>query len=378
VRPRVLFVNNQGLASVGGGVTILRHLVHGLAEDHEVTVLSFDRPAPAPDGVRQRVLPPPPAAPGPLWRAAPLLRARHLRRAMPADALAQADAVVSLDCHFAHALGRAPSARIYLSLSCIPRMEAMAARGADATLRFAQYAWLERRMVLWARRRIVASRMQEAEMRRAERLPRGLAFDVLAPVFPTDPAPPAPAGQDPAVTILCGGRLVPGKNYTAAIALAARLHDLPCRFVVAGDGPEAPALKAQAAALGVEGRVAFLGEQPGLAAALAQTDIFLHPSSYESFGMAVFEAMQAGVPVMCASGAAVTACAEFVRDGVDGVFVDFADLDAAEAALRALVADPARRVAMGAAARQSAAALLAQDYVARFRAILAETLRAGR
>ena len=58
-RARILFMNNQGLQSLGGGVTILRNLVADLAVDHDVTVLSYDPPAPAPEGVRQLTLPPP-------------------------------------------------------------------------------------------------------------------------------------------------------------------------------------------------------------------------------------------------------------------------------------------------------------------------------
>lgn len=129
---RVVFLNNQGLGSSGGGVTILRHLVARLVVDHRVTVISYDPPASGFPGVRQLVLPTPPP-PGRAWRTAPLLRARHLAKVLPAREVSAADIVVALDCHFASALGRArPRALAYVSLSCIPRQEWFAAPGAAA------------------------------------------------------------------------------------------------------------------------------------------------------------------------------------------------------------------------------------------------------
>ena len=50
---RIAFLNNQGLASAGGGVTILRQLVLDLVRDHDVTVLSFDAPTPGFESVRR-------------------------------------------------------------------------------------------------------------------------------------------------------------------------------------------------------------------------------------------------------------------------------------------------------------------------------------
>lgn len=372
---RLLFLNNQGLASVGGGVTILRHLVADLAVDHQVAVWSFDAPGDAPSRVEQRTLPQPSAPAGPLWRFAPRHRAAFLARTLPCADIAGFDVVVCLDCHFARALRRCrPRRLIYVSLSCIPRQETAGRSGIDAWLVFAQYAALERAMVGVADRTIVASRLQAAEMQRCERL-RRFAPVILHPVFPARSSA-APRDQRPTVTILSAGRLVPLKNYAVVPALAARLRDLPCRFVIAGDGPEAEPIRARAATLGVADRVELVGASHDVEALLRDADIFLHPSRYESFGIAVFEAMRAGVPPVCAAGAAVTACAEFVTDGVDGCFVDFDRLDDAAETLRRLVIDGDRRAAMAAAARRSAERRLEPGYTAQFRHIV-EGLAAG-
>jgi glycosyltransferase involved in cell wall biosynthesis len=259
-----------------------------------------------------------------------------------------------------------PARMIYLSLSCIPRQEWAAASGVQAAVNAVQYAWLERRIARDADAVVVASARHAADLRTYERL-RGLDTVVLHPVFPS-PRPQAPArAADGAVTIVAVGRLEPGKNFAAVIALAARLRDLPCRFVIAGDGPEMATLRVAAETAGVGDIVALPGvitDMPGL---LDQADIFIHPSHYESFGIAPFEAMRAGLPVLCAP---TLGCAEIMRDGVDAVFADFADLDGTASALRRLIADGLARARIGAAARQTSRATLRNDYVAGFRRVV--------
>jgi glycosyltransferase involved in cell wall biosynthesis len=366
-RPSVVFLNNQGLASIGGGVTILRHLVAGLAADCRLTVLSHDPPASGVDFVRQVTVPPPPPM-GALWRLAPLVRARHLARVVPAAELAAADLVVALDCHFAPLLGRTrPRRLIYLSLSCIPRQEWFAAYGGQALLRFAQYMHLERRVIRIADVVVVSSATHAAELRRFELLP-GLDPVVLPPVFRGERFARRTERAGP-VTILSAGRLDTVKNYAAVIEMAARLRDLPCRFVIAGDGPDAATLRQRAVAAGIADRVEFTGPVADVGTLLAEADLFLHPSRYESFGIAVFEAMRAGVPPICASRA-VAGYREITHDGVDSCFVDFDRPDAAAAAIRALVTDPARRATMSAAARDAAERVSAWDYTAAFRGIV--------
>jgi glycosyltransferase involved in cell wall biosynthesis len=362
-----VFLNNQGLASVGGGVTILRHLVAEFAVDHAVTVISNDAPGPAPAGVRQIRIEPAPAPTGPGWRLAPLRRAQHLRRSLPEAELRDAEMVVCLDCHFASALRRfRPSRLVYLSLSCIPRMEWFGVRGVQRALAFVQYAVLERSIAAAADLVVVASLAHWKEMREFELL-RSIRPLVLHPVFPgASPTPMRPS--DPGIiTLLCAGRLVAVKNMDAVLDLAVRLRDLPCRFVIAGDGSDGDRLRRRAVTLGLEDRVAFVGAAADMDALFAEADIFLHPSRYESFGIAVFEAMRRGLPVVVASGRCHTAFVEFVRNGIDGFFVDFDRPVEAADTLRRLVVDRALRKKMGRAAHDEAEQLLERNYVAEFR-----------
>lgn len=368
-RYRVLFLNNQGLGSIGGGVSIMRHLIEAFAPDMDVTVMSYDLPDEAPAGVRQIQMPAPPVPGTALWRFAPLIRARHMARAVTRVELETADVIIVLDCHAALALnGVAPSKIVYLSLSCIPRQERAGGRG---RLTCAQYAWLERRAALTASRVVVASQVHAAELARWEGL-SGLRPILLNPCLPPSTEAPvrSPAGRIP--TILCAARMQPEKSFTLALELAARLRDTPHRLVFAGDGPQRGALQAQAVSAGIADRVSFAGPTQNLASLLAEADILLHTSSYESFGMVIFEAMCAGaVPVGRRDPGLILGYREIVRDGVDCRLLDLTDLDAAAAELRGLLIDADERARLGKAARASARRILAgPSYADRFRDLI--------
>lgn len=111
-------------------------------------------------------------------------------------------------------------------------------------------------------------------------------------------------------------------------------------------------LQALAASLGVADAVTWWGDQPVSKAReiMAQASWAVFPSRAEGFGLALVEAMAAGLPVLVRP---IPAHCERVRDGVEGVHVDFDDPDAAARSLdRALThADP---TPLGEAARREA------------------------
>ncbi|MGI5347590.1 glycosyltransferase [Streptomyces sp. CA-250714] len=124
-------------------------------------------------------------------------------------------------------------------------------------------------------------------------------------------------GLAPGAFVVAGvGRLVPGKRFDALLDAVAALPE--ARLLLAGDGPERPALHARAAALGIADRVLLLGAcSGGLGAAppggpaldvpgvLAAADVFVSPSAEESFGLAAVEALAAGLPVLYAACPAI-------------------------------------------------------------------------
>jgi glycosyltransferase involved in cell wall biosynthesis len=131
--------------------------------------------------------------------------------------------------------------------------------------------------------------------------------------------------------ILSLGRLAEVKGLDRLIAAFARIApDFPdCRLVLAGpddDGLE-PSLRRLAAQVGVAERVHFPGMLTGKAklSALAAATVWALPSHTENFGVAVVEALAAGVPTIVSpavniSAEALTADALIVAENTPAEF----------------------------------------------------------
>jgi phosphatidylinositol alpha-1,6-mannosyltransferase len=166
-------------------------------------------------------------------------------------------------------------------------------------------------------------------------------------------------------------RLVPRKGMDTLIRAAARLrHDVPDLVVaIAGGGRDRDRLERLTAELAAP--VWFLGRVPddALPALYGCADVFAMLCrtrwlglEQEGFGIVFVEAASTGVPqVAGASGGA----AEAVADGTTGLVVaQPQDPGSVAQALGALLADDARRRAMGVAARQRAEREFAYDVLA--------------
>ncbi|HLX19048.1 MAG TPA: glycosyltransferase, partial [Gaiellaceae bacterium] len=95
------------------------------------------------------------------------------------------------------------------------------------------------------------------------------------------------------------------------------------------------ALESLARELGVESRVFLLGRVPDVAAWLQRASVYVQPSRWEGFGLAVLEAMVCGLPVVATD---VSSLPELVVDGETGLLVPVADVEAL--ALAIARADP--------------------------------------
>ncbi|RNE90222.1 glycosyltransferase [Marichromatium sp. AB31] len=143
-------------------------------------------------------------------------------------------------------------------------------------------------------------------------------------------------------------------NTTALRAFARIRARWPAaRLTIAGTGPEAAALAAEARALGIAESVTFSGrlERAAMAALYAEADLMLNPSRVDNTPNSVLEAWASGVAVVSTR---VGGLPYLVEDGVDAVLVAPGDPEALAEAACALLDDPPRRAALVAAGRRAA------------------------
>jgi glycosyltransferase involved in cell wall biosynthesis len=124
------------------------------------------------------------------------------------------------------------------------------------------------------------------------------------------------------------------------------------RFLLVGEGPLRAATEVLAARLGLGGRALFAGQREDVRPYLAALDVYLMSSEFEGLPLALLEAMAAGRAVVAT---AVGGVPEAIADGESGVVRAFGDVAGLAAAAAGLLADPARRAALGAAARRRVA-----------------------
>ena len=165
---------------------------------------------------------------------------------------------------------------------------------------------------------------------------------------------PANTGAAPAPRLLFVGRLRYYKGLDTLIEALPALR--PARLLVVGAGPMAEPWQTLTRAVGVPDRIAWLGEVPDadLPALYHLADLFVLPASHpsEAFGLVQVEAMAAGLPVVCTELGTGTSYVN--QDGITGRVVPPRDPGALTSAISDLLADPALRARMGAAARARA------------------------
>ncbi len=196
---------------------------------------------------------------------------------------------------------------------------------------------------------------------------------------------PLPDPSGPAVTVALVARMLRSKGVLDAVAAVRRLRaqGAAIELVLAGptdpDNPDSldeAALRALAAEPGIE----WLGQVEDVREVWSRAAIAVFPSTYgEGVPKALLEAAACGRPIVAAD---MPGCREVVRHAETGLLVPPGDVAALAGAIVALADDPARRQAMGAAARALSErefddAAVAEQTLAVYRAALAEG-RGGR
>jgi len=105
---------------------------------------------------------------------------------------------------------------------------------------------------------------------------------------------------DGCITILQVGRLMPVKNHTWSVDVAAALRELGVNFrmLFVGAGPDKAGLETKVAELGLGENVKLLGLREDIAELMAAADVMLMPSLHEGFPVVLVESQAAGLPAV--------------------------------------------------------------------------------
>jgi L-malate glycosyltransferase len=171
-------------------------------------------------------------------------------------------------------------------------------------------------------------------------IPNGLALDRFTPI----------AERAAIRRVVMVANLRAEKGHDTLLAAAPRILERhpDASFTFVGEGPRRSALETLTRALGLGGRVQFLGERRDVGAVLAGHDLFVLPSRSEAFPNALIEAMASALPVVATD---VGGIPEVVRSGSNGLLVAPDDERALADAIVGLMDDPAGAAALGRVAR---------------------------
>jgi glycosyltransferase involved in cell wall biosynthesis len=112
------------------------------------------------------------------------------------------------------------------------------------------------------------------------------------------------------IRLITAGHLIPRKRHNLLIAAFAdaRRSEPRLKLEILGSGECLSVLQEQAMAAGVTKSVTFLGrlDRQLVADLMARSDIYVHTSDTETFGVAIVEALFSGLPVVVSKAGGVT------------------------------------------------------------------------
>ena len=179
-------------------------------------------------------------------------------------------------------------------------------------------------------------------------LPRGLDTELFQPARRAPAFFEKFAARNGDVRLLYVGRISREKDLDVLAAAYRRLRDegLPVQLFIVGHGPYCEAFAKSLPEAFFTGYLA--GNE--LATAYASADVFVFPSTTDTFGNVILEAQACGLPVVVSDSGGPK---ELVEDKTTGLITKSHDVDDFTRAIRSLVTDPALRKRMGESARNS-------------------------
>jgi glycosyltransferase involved in cell wall biosynthesis len=179
-------------------------------------------------------------------------------------------------------------------------------------------------------------------------LPRGLDTDLFHPARRDRSYWQRFGANGSNVRLLYVGRISREKDLDVLTAAYDKVREAgqPVQLFIVGHGPYSEALAAASPNAVFPG---YLTGEP-LATAYASADIFVFPSTTDTFGNVIIEAQASGLPVIVSD---LGGPKELVEDGVNGLVTKARDVEDVARAITLLVGDQKMRARMGEKARQS-------------------------
>ena len=146
-------------------------------------------------------------------------------------------------------------------------------------------------------------------------------------------------GLDSADFVICAvGRLSKEKNQEMLIEASKDLVNLipQVKFLIVGDGPLRQELESRTHQLNMENYFKFLGTREDIPEILKISNCFVNCSDYETFGLAIVEAMAAGIPIVATDAGGVN---EIVKDKETGLVISKIDSAALVKAIHRIKSD---------------------------------------
>ncbi|WP_117882561.1 glycosyltransferase family 4 protein [Aureibaculum luteum] len=125
--------------------------------------------------------------------------------------------------------------------------------------------------------------------------------------------------------VLNVGRLNCAKGQKYFIEACKKINRPDWKFVILGEGELRKDLEQQINNLGINNLVTLNGAEKDVGKWLSKSSIFAFPSISEAWGLALMEAMAAGMP--CVSFDCITGPAEMIEDGENGFLVPVGDMN---------------------------------------------------